>query len=54
MLRQVRCECGYIARGRSDNEVTSLILAHIAADHPDLAESETAENIRTLIELVPE
>jgi hypothetical protein len=35
MLRQVRCECGYIARGRSDYEVIALILAHVARDiHP--------------------
>jgi hypothetical protein len=24
MLRQVRCECGYITRGRSDYEVIAL------------------------------
>jgi predicted small metal-binding protein len=54
MLRQVRCECGYLARGRSDEEVIALILAHIATDHPVLAETETADDIRTLIELVPD
>ena len=27
MIRQVRCECGYLARGRSDNEVIVLILS---------------------------
>jgi predicted small metal-binding protein len=54
MLRQIRCECGYLARGRSDDEVVTLILGHIATDHPDLAATETAESIRSLIELVPE
>jgi len=54
MLRQVRCECGYLARGRTDEEVIALILAHIATDHPDLAETETADDIRSLIELVPD
>jgi predicted small metal-binding protein len=54
MLRQVRCECGYLARGRSDDEVIALILAHVASDHPSLAETETADDIRTWIELVPE
>ena len=34
MLRQVRCECGYIARGRTDYEVIALILAHVARDIP--------------------
>src|SRR4029450_12872034 len=41
MLRQVRCECGYLARGRSDDDVIALILAHVATDHPDPAESAT-------------
>jgi predicted small metal-binding protein len=58
MLRQVRCECGYRARGQTDDDVIALILAHIASDHPNLAETETetetADNIRTLIELVPD
>ena len=54
MLRQVRCECGYLARGQSDDEVIALTLAHIATDHPDLAATETADDIRNWIELVPE
>jgi hypothetical protein len=29
MIRQVRCECGYIARGRTDDDVIVIILAHV-------------------------
>lgn len=54
MLRQVRCECGYIARSRSDDEVIALTLAHVATDHPELADTETADDVRNWIELVPE
>ncbi|HJY44181.1 MAG TPA: hypothetical protein VJ301_06135 [Propionibacteriaceae bacterium] len=54
MLRQVRCECGYIARGRGDDEVIALTLAHVATDHPELADTETADDVRNWIELVPE
>ncbi|MDQ4021835.1 MAG: DUF1059 domain-containing protein [Actinomycetota bacterium] len=54
MNRQVRCECGYTARGDTDDAVISLVLAHVAADHPDLAASETAEDIRSWIELLPD
>lgn len=54
MLRQVRCECGYLARGRSDAVVIALILEHVATDHPDLAETETPDDIRNMIELVPD
>jgi predicted small metal-binding protein len=54
MLRQARCECGYLARGRSDNEVIVLILAHVKTNHPALADTETADDIRSMIELVPD
>lgn len=54
MIRQVRCECGYTARGSTDDEVVALILAHVEVDHPDLAAAETADDIRNWIELVPE
>ena len=54
MTRQVRCECGYTARGETDAEVITLVLAHVAADHPDLAGSETAADIRGWIELLPD
>jgi hypothetical protein len=53
MLRQIRCECGYLARGESEDEVIALLLAHVATDHPDLADTETADDIRSWIELVP-
>ncbi len=52
--RQVRCECGYTAQGATDEEVIALTLAHVAADHPDLAAAETADDIRGWIELLPE
>ncbi len=54
MIRQVRCECGYTARGDTDEAVISQILAHVAADHPDLVSTETAEDIRGWIELLPD
>jgi predicted small metal-binding protein len=52
--RQVRCECGFVARGQNDDEVISQVLVHVAAEHPDLAAVETAEVIRGWIELVPD
>jgi predicted small metal-binding protein len=54
MTRQVRCECGYIARGDTDEEVILQILEHVETDHPDLASMETADDIRGWIELVPD
>ncbi len=54
MTRQIRCECGFTARADTDDEVISLVLAHVAVDHPDLAETETAEDLRGWIELLPD
>ena len=53
MTRQVRCECGYTARGDTDGVVIEKILAHLAADHPELVGIETADDIRGWIELLP-
>ena len=54
MTRQVRCECGFVAHGETDDAVITLVLAHVAEVHPDLADSESADEIRGWIELVPE
>jgi predicted small metal-binding protein len=53
MTRQVRCECGYTARGDNDDAVIAKVLDHVRIEHPELAGSETAEDIRGWIELVP-
>jgi predicted small metal-binding protein len=55
VLRQVRCEWDYyVARGLSDDEVIAIILDHLAKEHPDVADTPTADDIRSWIELVPE
>jgi predicted small metal-binding protein len=54
LTRQVRCECGYTARAETDDAVIAMVLTHVAADHPDLADSETADDIRGWIELLPD
>jgi predicted small metal-binding protein len=50
--RQVNCECGYVARGESDDEVVELVLEHVRRDHPDLAGTEGPAEIREWIEVV--
>ena len=54
MIRQVRCECGYVARARTDDEVIAITLAHVEIAHPDLSGTETADDVRSWIELVPD
>ena len=53
MTRQVRCECGFTARGDTDDAVIAKVLAHVAEEHPELADTETADDIRGWIELLP-
>ena len=52
MARQVKCECGYVVRGETDDEVVAEIRNHIRSDHPDLDEQVTDEQIRSWIEIV--
>jgi predicted small metal-binding protein len=53
MARQIKCECGYVARAETDDEVIELILGHVRTDHPELVETETREEIARWIEVVP-
>jgi predicted small metal-binding protein len=39
MARIIRCECGFVARGESDDEVIGTIRGHMRSDHPALLES---------------
>jgi predicted small metal-binding protein len=45
MAKLIRCECGFVARGSSDDEVISAIRAHMAADHPALLEAVRREDL---------
>jgi predicted small metal-binding protein len=52
MNRQVKCECGYVARGESDDEVVVVIREHMRTDHPELFDKISDEQIRSWIETV--
>ena len=39
MARIIRCECGFVARGETDDEVIDAIRTHMGADHPTLLET---------------
>jgi predicted small metal-binding protein len=52
MARQIKCECGYVARAESDDEVIELTMRHIRSDHPEFAETETREEVASWIEVV--
>ena len=38
-MKVIRCECGYVARGDSNDQVVGIIRGHMATDHPALLET---------------
>lgn len=52
MTRQIKCECGYVARGETDDEVVDRIEDHVRSDHPELAEALTRDEIAGWVEVV--
>src|SRR5581483_604404 len=47
----VNCECGYVARGETVDEVVQRTRAHIQSDHPDLAGTVTNDDIASWAQL---
>ncbi|MDQ4488989.1 DUF1059 domain-containing protein [Sinomonas sp. ASV486] len=45
MTKLIRCECGFIARSDSDDEVVAAIRAHLASDHPALFDAVSADDL---------
>jgi predicted small metal-binding protein len=39
MAKLIRCECGFVARGETDDEVIDGIRDHMRTDHPALLET---------------
>ena len=52
MSRQIKCECGFVARGETDDEVVAQIERHVRSDHPELAETVTRDEIASWVEVV--
>ena len=52
MARQVRCECGYVARAETDEEVVAEIREHMRSDHPELLDRVSEEQIAGWVEIV--
>jgi predicted small metal-binding protein len=50
MAKAIRCECGYVASGDTDDQVIEAIRAHMATDHPQLLEKVTREDLFGWIE----
>jgi len=51
MPRQVKCECGYVARADTDEAVLANIREHMRSDHPELLDKISDEQILSWIEI---
>jgi predicted small metal-binding protein len=45
MSQKVECPCGATMRGDDDDELVSNVQAHVRAEHPEMADSMTREQI---------
>ncbi len=50
-MRLIRCECGFVARGASDDQVVGLIRDHMAADHPALLETVSRDDLLSWVKV---
>jgi predicted small metal-binding protein len=49
MAKLIRCECGFVARGDSDDQVVGVIFGHVASDHPALVGTVRREDLLSWI-----
>ncbi len=45
MAQLIRCECGFVARGDSNDRVIGAIRDHLATDHPALLDTVSREDL---------
>jgi predicted small metal-binding protein len=50
MAKTIRCECGFIARGETDEQVIGDIRGHMATDHPALLDSVSRDDLLAWIQ----
>jgi predicted small metal-binding protein len=45
MAKLIRCECGFVARGDTDDKVIEVIRGHMGRDHPVLLDSVSRDDL---------
>jgi predicted small metal-binding protein len=41
----INCECGYVVRGETDDDLIESAFDHLARDHPELVDKRSREDI---------
>jgi predicted small metal-binding protein len=52
MAKVINCECGYVVRGESDEELLAGARSHIQEAHPDLAGKVGDDDLMAMAEEV--
>jgi predicted small metal-binding protein len=50
-VKLIRCECGFVARGESDDQVIGIIRGHLTTDHPALLNTVSREDLLSWIKV---
>ena len=49
-MKMIRCECGFVARGESDDQVVGKIRGHMSTDHPTLLATVSKDDLISWIQ----
>ena len=49
-MKLIRCECGFVARGDSDDQVVGMIRSHMSTDHPALLDTVSRDDLISWIQ----
>ncbi len=50
MAKLINCECGYVVRGETDDELIAAAEEHINRDHPELVGKVSREDLLAMSE----
>jgi len=50
MAKLIRCECGFVARGDTDDKEVGLIRGHMSSDHPALLATVSRDDLVSWIQ----
>jgi predicted small metal-binding protein len=50
MAKVINCDCGYVVRGESDEELLAGARSHIESDHPDMVGKVTDDQLLGMAE----
>ena len=50
MAKVIHCDCGFVVRGETDEQLLAAANAHIRDAHPDMAGKVSAEDLLAMAE----